>query len=132
MIDFPAGADLDRIIARRWFGVRVVKQRHRDCWDLVIPGGVNQIDWTTPDAPWSGCPHYSTDLGLAWKIFDKVYDKGGMGRIETLSRDGVTREIHAVISLPNTAHHEAFADTPALAICRAALDAAGEIAPRVG
>ena len=57
----PTDREIDIQVAKLC-GCRVVKQRGRERYDLIIPGGVRQIDFVLPDGPWSACPKYSTDL----------------------------------------------------------------------
>lgn len=71
MMTRTAGRELDAEIAEKVMGCHV--KRHRSSsgiwlYDLVVPGGVNCIDFVEPDAPWSSCPRYSTDIAAAWQV----------------------------------------------------------------
>lgn len=111
-----AGPELDRLVAERVMGVRVRKQSGRNRYELVIPGGVNQVDFVDPEAPWSACPPYSTSIAHAWEVVERMAPREmRMGRTEA-GRYYVNFDHQPM---------NAVADTAPLAICRAALKAVG-------
>jgi len=48
------------------------KQDFTGTWDLIIPNGVNQINFVNKNDVWSGVPAYSTDISAAWPIAEKL------------------------------------------------------------
>lgn len=60
-----AGRELDIAVAELVIGCREKRKWKPNIgewlYDLVIPGGVNRIDFVEPGACWSACPAYSTD-----------------------------------------------------------------------
>jgi hypothetical protein len=47
-------------------GIRI----HDDgLYDLVVPDGVDQIDFVEMDGAWAAMPLYSTDIAAAWTVF---------------------------------------------------------------
>lgn len=68
------GRELDIAVGKLVFGCTVRKQRNRERYDLIIPGGVNSIDWTTEAGAWSGMPPLSSTwqgMGLVVEAMEK-------------------------------------------------------------
>jgi hypothetical protein len=119
--------ELDALVAERVMGLRVETTQEECSWHT--PGhrtdhdGVHWVDvqWVVAaDAPEDAepddyLPAYSTDIADAWEVVD------ALGGIFTLKRTGFggVSEWYASIAGADMV----WADTPALAICRAALAA---------
>lgn len=121
-----AGHELDLMVAKEVMGCRVIK-RDGGTFDLIIPGGVNSIDWVEEAGAWSGCPKYSTEMAAAWSVVehfkwnyiyrsDKDVDptlKAGQWEV-SMKRDDSEHKDRRYYSIAATAP---------LAICQAALRA---------
>lgn len=104
ILALPAGRELDRLVAEKVMGCRVKRHRSRSSgrwlYDLVVPGGVNEIDFVEPDAPWKACPRYSTDIAAAWQVVETLKGSGGGINIWIVNRfaevSAVTPELQKV------------------------------------
>jgi hypothetical protein len=117
-----AGRELDVAVAERVACCRVRRHRHHRCflYDLVIPGGVDSIDWTSEAGAWSGTPNYSTSIADAWQVVELLK---GMGRLVVITADALMR---GNFNPHYTVHFGSFGDaananTAPEAICKAAL-----------
>lgn len=119
-----AGPRLDRWVGERVMGLH---ERRRRGWlfDLVIPGGTNQVDFCKPGDCWSACPKYSTAIRDAWRVVEKLQ---GRYRVEIHMPGGERAgDDHVEVCLWSDFWEQekpdvvVQADTLPLAICRAAL-----------
>ena len=121
VLKLPAGRELDRIVGERIIGCRIRHQRKRDLYDLVIPGGVDQVDFCEPGGPWGAVPHYSTSIEAAWQVVEKLRTIRQHVQVHANNGWGCSawnvRKVDAVGLVAGTA------ETAPLAICRAALKA---------
>jgi hypothetical protein len=83
-----AGRELDVAIARDVMGCyvrsRPSKVPGRTLYDLVIPGGVNRIDFIDNEkAPWLAAPKYSTKIEDAFAVLERMRGLGWRCTIET-------------------------------------------------
>ena len=53
-----------------------VKQNFTGTWDLIIPGGVNQVDFVTRKGAWQGVPDYPGDIKAAFMVVNKLVEMG--------------------------------------------------------
>ncbi len=108
------GRELDLLIAKKVMGC-YVRRNFKGCFDLVIPGGVNCIDFIEEEGAWFSVPHYSTNIAAAWEVVEKLgndffeLSRGGSGLSDGWSA--------------LTAEGDAWAETAPHAICLAALKA---------
>ena len=65
------GKEFDALIAKKVMGCYEKKNR-KGCYDLIVPGDFNRIDYVQKGACWSGCPGYSTDHTAAWQVVEKM------------------------------------------------------------
>lgn len=145
------GPELDRLVGEKVMGCHVKKWKHprgNFLYDLVIPGGVNSIDWVEEEGAWSGMPSYSTKISAAWEVLKALSQLRTPGhykpavRVQVYEHDGIVSvEVPPVKfsgfddedclrvqvmadALPDPYQHNL--DVAAcLAICRAALKAVG-------
>lgn len=121
-----AGREMDALIAEKAMGWK--REEYYLCGvettGLVGPGGLRYVD---------DYPHYSTDIGAAWQVIEKLRVQGVCLRIDprgdgysvrTMNDEEVplswTKEGHLNWDVPSVTEIEAAAP---LAICRAALNA---------
>ena len=118
VLAMTAGAEMDRLIAKKVMGCRIKRHRSklsgRWLYDLVIPGGVNEIDFVDPEGPWGACPRYSTEIVTAWQVVNKLCTDGMWWQA-----DG--GRFNLPVKFKFSFGDEVEADTIQLAICRAAL-----------
>jgi hypothetical protein len=144
------GAELDLLVGTKVMGCTVKPGRHKPhCFDLVIPGGVNSVDWVEEAGAWSGMPKYSTEIVAAWAVFRELsslrtkkhykpaprlqfYEHDGIAIVEVpfvkfsynSGEDGVGSQVNAD-ALPDPYRHNMDVAT-CLAICRAAIKAVSQ------
>lgn len=121
-----AGRDLDAEIHARVMGIEWDASRCRVCgWKLaghIMDGCVADNCAMRPhpypraDAP----PHYSTDIAAAFQVVEKMRDRGAE---LTLATKFNAWRVHIGFAAPDYRSILEYADTPPLAICRAALAA---------
>ena len=74
------GRELDRLVGKHVLGCYVKRQSNRSnsLYTLVIPNGVDSIDWSTEEGAWSGMPPLSTTWEGMRLIDEAMYAKGWM------------------------------------------------------
>lgn len=123
----PAGHDLDRLVAEKALGARVIARRARGTYDLLIPGlgGRLSVDWVEAEGAWSGVPPFSENTERGWKEMQ--------GLIAHLHREGWAVDLDMRADRteaicyrfdPNRAHGS-WAPTTPHALCLVVLLAAG-------
>lgn len=113
----PAGPRLNQWVAEYVMGCRE-EQNGNGTYDLIVPGGVNQIDFCEPGACWSAAPGYSGEIAAAWQVVEKI---GGV----------VVEDWGTGFTYPRWSVHfkdangfasgVVWAESPCVALCRAAL-----------
>ncbi|SDY98057.1 BC1872 family protein [Hymenobacter psychrophilus] len=110
----PAGREMDGLIAHMVIGAQTQ---------------VIESDWRydsqhmerRPDRPWEHMPYYSTEIGAAWDVVERL-DKTAQLCDVTRINGGATYLHHCEVwNTSGEPYHRATADTAPLAICRAAL-----------
>lgn len=121
-----AGRALDRLIAEKVMGCHVTK-RPKGTFDLIVPGGVNSVDWVEEEGAWSGMPSYSTDISSAWEVVERILaiEKKKKTYLPVFlveaAPDGCSAVLQVEMGCQIVIEN---ASTAPLAICRAALKAA--------
>jgi hypothetical protein len=117
-----AGRELDALIALEVFRYTL----DYEFADTLGAPNVRELRDQFDD--WGILPHYSTEIGDAWLVVEKLYSDG-IGTTFSLSRSlGVEKSRYRVGFSQNVFGRDdgwAYADTAPLAICRAALAACG-------
>lgn len=145
--ELVASRELDWRIAEQVMGCHIRQHRSssgRMLYDLVIPDGVNQVDFVDADGAGKSCPAYSTDISAAIQVAEKmrlavipfvIYAGNGLeidrvvwAAIQTFQSaepsdvTGDGRDERAFVTcVDENVHQGDLAETAPLAICRAAL-----------
>lgn len=114
----PAGPRLNRWVGEYVMGCRE-EQSDDDLYDLIILGGVNQVDFCEPGACWSAVPKYSENIASAWQVVEKMLASGWGG----FGWDGFEKGQKWLVGF---GHTKIEAETMPLAISKASLLAALE------
>ena len=113
------GRELDKLVAQKVMGA-FVRQNEKGLYDLVIPGGVNQVDFVEADDALEASPPYSTDIAAAWEVVERLADGSHGGFDCGIDWDGGW---WACFEEPGgNKYHVENQDTAPQAICLAALD----------
>ncbi len=130
------GLNMDCMVAEKVMGCHT-KKNHKGLFDLVIPGGVNSVDWRRESMTWMGCPDYSTDIKAAWDVVEKIKHLKPDGERERFFEMGWTADgwwvgwgVSAGIG-GYSFYTSIIADTAPEAICLAALKSVGVDVSRI-
>lgn len=121
MAEQRAGRRLDRAVGRRVMGCHV-RENSKGCYDLVVPGSYNRVDYVGRDGAWSGMPAFSTEIAAAWTLVERLHALGWV--VEVTMDNGTGRYCRAWYMGDDgrpVEHESRDAATIPLAICRAAL-----------
>ena len=66
---------MDALVAEEVMGA-YVRQSDEGLWDLVIPGGVNQVDFVSKEGIWGASPRFSTDIAAAYQMEERIAELG--------------------------------------------------------
>jgi len=85
-----------------------VRKNCKGCYDLVIPFGVNRVDFVEPDAPWSAAPDLEHDLNALAEVWKVLKEKGlweefwrtysGMGVHPVGVNDTIAKSVHLFLT----------------------------------
>jgi hypothetical protein len=118
--ELEAGSELDALVAERVMGWRRTSDSSRDVvwWIWILPNGV--------EIAYDDLPPFSTRVDMAWCAVDQIRNKQLADKFYIAWRqdgfiDGEWDARFGYFDTDYTEWPQGFADTPALAICRAAL-----------
>jgi len=140
----PAGRELDAMIAEELIGWKWYSRKSHDLSFLVPPDAAPEWleKWCNPShrqaerfedwdamqsfgSKYHRLPRYSTDIAAAWTVAEAMHEAGYWLRLQSPFEPGSSWRagftVHGCSGFNGRPDHEAGADTPALAICRAAL-----------
>jgi Phage ABA sandwich domain len=119
--DLPPGRELDLLVAEQMLGLERVSPGGttvRPTPEMLVAARQARPDAALPDRV--ACPEFSTSIRAAWLLVEEMRRRGL--EITILTRPGAAYTVR--LALPDGSREwVAAAESPALAICRAALAA---------
>ena len=138
--NMAAGPEMDRLIAERVLGYHIYHytKGRPEYWtvldadgDIAEPfSGFRCSEHPSEASAWAALPQYSTDIAAAFEVAEKVglFDaEGAEGELCKVVRDEGQVWYLSCYDTACTSSPSSEAPTPALAICRAALNVAMEV-----
>jgi hypothetical protein len=129
--EMPAGREMDLLIDRELFGKKNLRAyhkiftgRHIDSDRKLTPYQQSELD-AGNYGPWEQCPapYYSTDIAAAWEVRKAIQLLGfDVVNVHTTPNNPYCQFIKSA-GVDSIEQYIAYAETDALAICRAALKA---------
>ena len=118
--ELPAGRELDARVAAEVFGLRVEWGR-RAAGGIVLGEGEERFV-VGPDGSISELPYYSTDLAASWEVAEHLGRQG-----YTVDADAWAGGLASIrVRSPVDAEQLFAGESPAVAVCRAAVSLAGQ------
>lgn len=124
--DMPAGQQLDALVAEKVMGWRWYPCALNDAQKILAPSREASDTVRIGQGVMGLVPDFSTDIAAAWPVLEKLAEQGLRVELHDCRPDEGAQSWRVLFSGADTRTVAyAYASTPMLAICRAALLAVG-------